>query len=63
MTLIAVAAAFAGWWLHRSRLTAMQRQLKEAQDSRFELAETAATLHRRLAEADQQLAAAGGDAA
>ena len=54
--LIALAAGVAAWWLHRSRLAALQRQLREAQDSRLDLAATAAALHRRLAEADQDLA-------
>ena len=52
ITLIALAAAGAGWWLHRSRVRALREQLREAQDSRLDLAATAATLHRRLAQAD-----------
>lgn len=69
--LIAVAAGGTAWWLHRSRLAALRRELREAQDSRLDLAATAAVLHRRLAEADQALSALptldqavpGGDAA
>jgi hypothetical protein len=62
--LLALAVAGAAWWIHRSRVDALRRQLREAQDSTLELAETAATLHRRLAEADQALATtpATGDA-
>jgi len=53
--LIAVATGGAAWWLHRSRLAALRRELREAQDSRLDLAATAAVLHRRLAEADHAL--------
>ncbi len=55
--LLALAAGGVALWWHRSRLTALRSQLREAQDSRLELAETAATLHRRLSAADQALAA------
>jgi hypothetical protein len=55
--MLALAAAGTGWWIHRSRLAALRQQLREAQDSQLEFAEAAATLHRRLAEADQALAA------
>ena len=62
---IAVVSGGVAWWLHRSRLAAMRRALQDAQDSRLDLAATAAALHRRLAEADQALSrlpAPGSDA-
>jgi uncharacterized protein HemX len=55
--LLALAAGGVAWWWHRSRVAALRSELREAQDSRLELAETAATLHRRLSAADQALAA------
>jgi hypothetical protein len=57
---IAVVSGGVAWWLHRSRLAAMRRALQDAQDSRLDLAATAAALHRRLAEADLALSRVPG---
>ena len=53
--LVALAAGAAAWWLHHRRLGALSRKLRDAEDSRLDLAATAAALHRRLAAADQAL--------
>jgi hypothetical protein len=53
--LLAVLAAVAVVVLHRRHVGGLRRQLRDAEDSRLDLAATAAVLHRRLAEADQAL--------